>query len=324
MSSRSTRAALVKLLAVLMGFALFAASCGDDGGGANTDNSEPDGTTAPGETQPPGTANPDVAQGEELAVDDPANAVRGGTLKIAVEAETDGLNPTANNFATPAYIMGYPMFDPLFYVDTDGNWFPYLAESAEPIGDGSSWQVTLRQGVKFHDGTDLNAEALAANFEAVLNDPIISLAVKPSYPETDRYEIIDEYTIQYNLIRPSQYFPINLSSQLGMVASPTWLAAAADNEALDQEPVGTGPFKFESREVGNVTKMVRNDDYWQGTDNIFLDSIEVYPITDTTIAAERVGRGELDMIVTSNPDANLTLRTWGSPPSPTSTAPRTT
>ncbi|NIR35253.1 MAG: hypothetical protein GWN79_02955, partial [Actinobacteria bacterium] len=72
--------------------------------------------------------------------------------------------------------MAYPVFDPLFYFDQDGNWFPWLAESAEPVGDGSSWQVTLREGITFHDGTPLNADALIAQHTTILNDPIISLA----------------------------------------------------------------------------------------------------------------------------------------------------
>jgi peptide/nickel transport system substrate-binding protein len=208
-------------------------------------------------------------------------------------------------------MMGYAIYDPLFYIDTEGNWFPFLAESAEPIGDGSTWEVKVREGINFHDGTPLTAEALALNFEATLNDPLISLAVKPSYPETDRYELVDDYTIRYNLIRPSAHFPINLTSQLGFIVSPAYLEAKVDNEALEQTPVGTGPFKVESREQGVETRLVRNDDYWQGTDDIYLDEIVILPINDTVIAAERVGRGEIDVLTTSNPAAQLTLEDRG-------------
>jgi peptide/nickel transport system substrate-binding protein len=312
MTTRSTRAALAKLLAVLVAFTLIAAACGDDGGGedAVTDDSTDDSTddaTDDGDGDDPDTetTEPDIS-GTTLPpeTNDP---VRGGTLRVAVEAETDGLNPTANNFAVSAYIMGYPVFDPLFYFDSDGNWFPWLAESAEPIGDGSSWLITVRDGINFHDGTPLNADALIANFEAVLADPIISLAVIPSYPETNRVEKIDEMTVQYNLVRPSQHFPVNLTSQLGMMASPTWLADAAADETLNQMPIGTGPFKIESREQDESTLLVRNEDYWQGADDIYLDAIEVFPITDTVVAAERIGI-DIDLIVTSNPEAQLTLQ----------------
>ena len=204
--------------------------------------------------------------------------------------------------------MGFAIFDPLFYIDPDNNWFPFLAESATPIGDGSSWQVKVREGITFHDGTPLNADALIANFETAITDPIISLAIVPSYPAENRYEKIDDLTLQYNLIRPSEHFPINLTSQLGMVASPTWLAAAAEDGNLKQAPVGTGPFMLESRTQDVSTKLVKNPDYWRGTDDIYLDAIEVFITTDTALAAEQLAAGELDVVVTSNSDATLTLR----------------
>ncbi|MEQ8840000.1 MAG: ABC transporter substrate-binding protein [Acidimicrobiales bacterium] len=310
MFTRSSRSRLARLFALLLAFSLFAAACGDDGGTDATDtdaDADDDGdTTGDDDGEAPGTSAPEEGEGEDEQREENPGVV-GGTLTVSVEAPSDGLNPTSNNFATSAYIMGYQIYDPMFYVDTEGNWFPWLAESAEPVGDGSSWLIKVREGVTFHDGTPFNAAAVAAAFDATLNDPLISLAVVPSYPETDRYELIDEYTIQFNLIRPSQHFPVNLTSQLGFIPSPDYLVAAAENPELDQMPIGTGPFKVEEREPGVRTLLVRNDDYWQGTDDIYLDAIEVLPITDTVIAAERVARGEIDLIVTSNPEAQLTL-----------------
>ena len=319
MKNRSTRTALAKLLAVLLAFTLFAAACGDDGGDSGdadtTDDSSGDdsagddgGDDAAGEVD--GAEDGGVGEEDTVVEEGLAAGIQGGTLRVAVEAETDGLNPAANNFAVSAYLMGLTVFDPLFAFDSEGNWQPWLAESAEPIGDGSTWEIKVREGINFHDGTPLNAEALAVNFETAINDPIISLAIVPSYPAENRYEIVDEYTIRYNLIRPSQHFPVNLTSQLGMVASPTWLAAAAEDPSLDQSPVGTGPYVIDSREQDQVTRVVRNEDYWQGTENIFLDAVEFYPITDTVIAAERVGI-DIDMIITSNPEAQLTLEESG-------------
>jgi peptide/nickel transport system substrate-binding protein len=312
MITRSARSRLAKLLALLLAFSLFAAACGDDDDSTSSDDDQTTDTTPDDDGDAPATSAPEVGENEDEATEDEdAEGVRGGTLTIAVEAPSDGLDPTANNFAQSAYMMGYAIYDPLFYIDTEGNWFPFLAESAEPIGDGSTWEVKVREGINFHDGTPLTAEALALNFEATLNDPLISLAVKPSYPETDRYELVDDYTIRYNLIRPSAHFPINLTSQLGFIVSPAYLEAKVDNEALEQTPVGTGPFKVESREQGVETRLVRNDDYWQGTDDIYLDEIVILPITDTVIAAERVGRGEIDVLTTSNPAAQLTLEDRG-------------
>ncbi len=334
MKSR-TRPQFAQLIALLLAFSLVAVACGGDDGddatgddgevavgddGADGDDGGDGGDDGDDGDAPTTTAAPvenvtegnvcigdacDEPTGEDEAAPEP---VAGGTLRVAVEAETDGLNPAANNFAVSAYIMAFAIFDPLFYIDEDGNWFPFLAESATPVGDGSSWQVKVREGITFHDGTPLNADALIANFETAITDPIISLAIVPSYPAENRYEKIDEYTLQYNLIRPSAHFPINLTGQLGMVASPTWLAAAAEDDSLNQRPVGTGPYTIETRNQDVSTKVVKNPDYWRGTDHIYLDAIEFFITTDTALAAEQVAAGELDVVVTSNADATLTLR----------------
>lgn len=344
MKSRNRSVAVVQRVALLLGFCLVAIGCGgdtggtdattvdsgevavsDDGnGGSDGTSDDASGTGSAGSNEDAATATTaapleDASDGtvcigdacdEQITTDedDAPQPVAGGTLRVAVEAETDGLNPTANNFAVSAYIMGFSTLDPLFSVDSDGNWFPYLAEWGKPVGDGSSWQIKVREGISFHDGTPLNADALIANFEASLNDPVVSLAVRPNYPAENRYEKIDEFTLQYNLIRPSAHFPVNLIGQLGMIASPTWLAAVAEDENLNQRPVGTGPFKLESRTQDVSTKVVKNPNYWQGTDDIYLDGIEFFVTTDPALAAEQLAAGELDVVVTSNADATLTLR----------------
>ena len=333
MKSRTRPGLIAQLIALLLALSLVAVACGgDDDGGTTGDDGDDvaigddgDGDDGGGDDgddgdTPSTTAAPveDVTEGNVCvgeACDEPTGGdeggpepVRGGTLRIAVEAETDGLNPAVNRFAVSAYTMGFPIFDPLFSIDKDGNWFPFLAESAIPVGDGSSWQVKLREGITFHDGTPLNADSLIANFEASISDPIVSLAIKPSYPEENRYEKIDDLTLQYNLIRPTAHFPVNLTSQLGMVASQTWLEAAAADRSLNQEPVGTGPFMLESRAQDVSTRLVRNPDYWRGTDDIYLDAIEVFINTDMALAAEQLAAGDLDLLITSNADATLTLQ----------------
>ena len=110
----------------------------------------------------------------------------GGTLRVAVEAESDGLNPAANNFSASAYVMAMPVIEPLAYWDIDGNWVPYLAESFTKIGDGSSWQVKLREGVRFHDGTELEADDVIATFQAQLANPVLARILRPRIPRRRR------------------------------------------------------------------------------------------------------------------------------------------
>ena len=233
----------------------------------------------------------------------------GGTLRVGTEAEADGLNPAANNFAVAAYIMTYPIFDPLTYFDKQGNWVPVLAESWTKIGDGTNWHMKLREGIRFHDGTELDADDVVATFEAQLADPIISLAFKPGFDPDEPYRKIDDYTVEYRGVRPSARLPNYFASQLGMILPSEWLGRALADSPLNQMPVGTGPFMIESRVQDEKTVLVRNPDYWAAdTTDIYLDRIEIYPITDTAIAAERLAAGDLDLLITANADATLILR----------------
>ena len=166
---------------------------------------------------------------------------------MAVDAEADGLNPAANNFAVAAYVMAYPMFDPLAYVDTEGNWIPYLAESFTSNDDGTVWRMRLRDGVRFHDGTELTADDVVATISAQLADPVISLVYRNTIQAGDFITKIDDLTVEMRVARPSARFPLALTGQLGMVLPSEWLELARQDPTLNQEPVGQGPFMVESR-----------------------------------------------------------------------------
>ena len=257
------------------------------------------------------TTPPAPSEDGEVAPEAPAEPEPqfGGTLRVGIEAESDGLNPAANNFAVSAYIMTYPIFDPLTYYDKQGNWVPVLAESWTKIGDGTNWHMKLREGIRFHDGTELEADDVVATFTAQLADPVISLAFKPGFDPDEPFRKIDDYTVEYRGVRPSARLPIYFASQLGMILPSEWIERALADPSLNQMPVGTGPFMIESRVQDEKTVLVRNPDYWAADiTDIYLESIEIHPITDTAIAAERLAAGDLDLIVTANAEATLTLR----------------
>ena len=228
---------------------------------------------------------------------------------MAVEAESDGLNPAANNFAASAYAMVYPMFDPVAYFDTGGNWVPYLAESFTRIDDGTVWHMKLREGVRFHDGTELDADDVIATIEAQLADPVISLVYRNTVDAGQFIRKLDQYTVELRLANPSARFPLVMTSQLGMVLPSEWLERAREDQTLNQMPVGQGPFMIESRVQDEKTVLVRNPDYWAADRlDIHLDRIEVYPITDMAVAAKRLAAGDLDLVITSNAEATLIMR----------------
>ena len=314
MRSKSTRRTTKLGVAALVSFALVAAACGgsdedSSDGGDSTDataNSEatetPDATEETDGDESDTTDAPVVSEGqiEEDVIEEEEEPVPGGTLRYGLEADVDGLNPTSSALSSPGLTMANAVFDTVAAFDAQGNPVPYLAESIEPVdGDLAKWQVTLRPGILFHDGTPVNAEALQVNFEAQRADSLIGLAVRPYYPEVDATEVIDDLTIQYNLLEPWAQFAGAFASQLGLVASPTWLAAALEDPALNQKPIGSGPFKFDNRSPDSVTRFVRNDDWWGG--DVYLDAVEFVPVTDPDTRNDLLFNGDIQALQTTNP-----------------------
>jgi peptide/nickel transport system substrate-binding protein len=313
MRTRSTRRTKRVAAAALISVALITAACGgsDDGDGDDADTE----STDAGDDTESTDASDDTATDETTAdtieviedvVEEDADPIPGGTLVYGIEADVDGLNPTTSALSSPGLMMANTVFDSLTRYDQDGVAQPYLAETVEPVdGDFSKWQVKVREGVMFHDGTPVNADALIKNFESQLAAPLVGLAVKPFYPETGATEKIDEYTVQYNLLEPNAYFPGALASQLGFIASPAWLDAAAADPTLNQAPVGSGPFVFDSRSADSVTRVVRNEDWWNGS--AYLDAIEFKPVTDPDTRVDLLFQGEIQGLQTDDAAAVIAL-----------------
>ena len=323
------------MLAIPVLVGLFAASCGggdddtvaddtvaDDGstgGDTSTDGGDDatsgDTSTDGGDTSETGDApDEDTSDGspvvETLPPEENTDPVFGGTLRYGLEADVNGINPAASSLSSPGLMMSNAVFDNLSAMTPDGQWVPYLAESFTPNDDYTSWTMKLREGISFHDGTPLNSDAVVANFESQRNHPLVGLAVKPFFPETDAITVVDDLTVAFNLLDPNAKFPTSLSGQLGMIASPTWLAAAAEDGSLNQAPIGTGPFMFESRSEDSVTRFVRNESWWNG--DVYLDAVEFFPVTDGDARNDLLFGGELDALQTTNQASILDLRDDGS------------
>ena len=297
----------VRRAALAVTFALMAAACG--GGSDSSTTSGPassevlttDAKTPPSATEPVSTdtAAPPISDDgsatpvvEQVVDDEDLEPVAGGTLRYALEADTGGLNPTTSALTASGLNMANAVFDTLTAFGADGTAVPYLAESIEPVdGDLTRWRMRLRPGVVFHDGTPLDAAAVKANFDAQLASPLVSLALRPFFPAEGAVTVVDDLTVDYQVLEPNATFPNQLTSQLGMMASPTWLAAAAEDPTLNQEPVGTGPFVFDSRAQDALTRFVRNDAWWGGA--VYLDAVEFLPVPDPATRNDLAFNGDV-------------------------------
>jgi len=197
---------------------------------------------------------------------------------------------------------------------------PGLAESWESDAEGTSWTFNLRSGVKFHDGTDFNADAVCFNFDRWYNfkGPFqlesatyywqtvfggFSDKKKPSLYKS--CEATDDTTVVLNLTKPSASFLGALALTNFTFASPKALQEfGADKGSVDEEtgfkptgtygtehPTGTGPFKFESWTRGDRLVMVRNDDYWG--DKAKIERLIFRPISDNAARLQALQNGEI-------------------------------
>ena len=319
----------MKLLVALMAMAMVATACG--GGGDDSSSSDSSSASEATETSSDSSSASEAAEEEEEAEEAEESSssseaaeeeaeeeeaapivenqeesvlepVFGGTLRWGIQAESDGINPTASALSASGLVMMNAVFDTLAFFDVDGNWVPHLAESFTPSADCKTWTMKLREGITFHDGTALNTAAVSVNFLAQFSDPLVGLAVRPYYASTEEaITLVDDLTMTYNLSDSNCNFPTSLTGQLGAVGSPTWLAAALEDPTLDQQPVGTGPFVFDSRTQDSVTKFVKNQNYWGG--NVYLDAVEFYPITDPDVRTRLLLEGELDGMASTNAES---------------------
>ena len=166
-----------------------------------------------------------------------------------------------------------------------GHYLPLLATSWELAPDLTSYTFKLREGVKFHDGTNFNAQAVKWNFQKVLASP------QPYLREVSSIDVLDDYTIRLNLSEWNALIMSDLERETCFIMSPTAYEAQGE-EWLDNHPVGTGPWKALDWKRGQHMKWERFDDYWE-EGLPYLDGVEFLVIQDPMTAAASLLAGEI-------------------------------
>src|SRR5713226_6945693 len=216
----------------------------------------------------------------------------GGTLVFAQAADPDGLDPhevtdgfSVNNVSN--------VFDTLVRFTADSTQVePSLAESWTVSADNLVWTFKLRPGVKFHDGTPFNAEAVKYNFER-MQDPKFPSARRSEIGPIQRVVAVDPYTVQITLEKPYSPLLYVLTDRAGMMVSP----AAAQKEGLDfaLHPVGTGPFSFVEKIPQDHITLQRNPNHWE-KGLPYADRIVFRTITDDNARVANVKSGDVEII----------------------------
>ena len=229
--------------------------------------------------------------GAETEVSEQGDPVKGGSITVGIEAETNSWLPGKANFSNPGVNVALAIYDPLMRRDATGQLRPYLAQSVTSNDALTVWTVKLRPGVTFHDGTPLNAAAIKTVFDTYIKATDSNLAA--SVKAVASVDAVDETTVVYNLSQPDAAFPDLLAGAVGWPFSPT--AAAAAGADAGSKPVGTGPFVFDSWQRDSQLVVKANPNYWQ-EGLPYLDEIVFKPIPDEDTRIASLSSGDIDVL----------------------------
>ncbi len=228
----------------------------------------------------------------------------GGTIVVGLQAEPTTLD-SADISDYNSHRAAYGLYNHILrFKDESTEVEPGLAESWEISDDGLVYTLHLRQGIKFHDGTEFNAEAVVFNIERQIDTehPYHDSGDFPyaefTWGVIDSIEAVDDYTVQITLKEPFAPFLNHLAMHPAAMASPEAIKKYGRDFALN--PVGTGPFKFVSWEPGVEVVMEKNPDYW--SDAPYIDKVIYRPIIEDQSRLAELEAGGVDFIVNIPPD----------------------
>ena len=293
----STGRSTLSLLAILLVAMLALTACAGAGPQA----------TAPAEPAAQEEAAPGAAEGEAAAAGD------GATFIFGRGADGVGLDPAVITDGESFRVVNQGCESLLAYDKETTNTVPSLAESWESNEEGTEWTFKIREGVKFHDGTDLNADAVLFNFERWW-DPANPYHYEEQVFEYWDYmwagfkgdsivtdmEKVDDYTVKFTLSEPLAPILANMAMPMFSIASP----AAIEEYGVDYGTpevgyVCTGPFQFEEWVTGDSITLSRFDDYW-GENPGNVDRIIIRTIPDNSARFLALQAGEVHALEQAN------------------------
>jgi peptide/nickel transport system substrate-binding protein len=222
----------------------------------------------------------------------------GGSVTYGLEAETaGGWCPSTARLAISGIEVGAAIYDTLMVPNTQNKMVPYLAKSVTPNADFTQWTITLRDGIKFQDGTPLDSAALLRNFDEYRKSALIGAALK----DISNVTATGPLQVSVTTDRPWQEFPwfLYLDGRF-LIEAPAQL----DSPDCASKLIGTGPFKLDHWTVNQELVVTKNPDYWQkdskGQQLPYLDKITFKPVAEAVQRLNSLQGGQLDLMHTSD------------------------
>jgi peptide/nickel transport system substrate-binding protein len=213
----------------------------------------------------------------------PAFAAR-TDLVIGIPLEPPHLDPTAGAAAAIDEVLYANVFEGLTRIGPSGEVLPALAESWDISEDGTVYTFRLRSGVKFHDGSDFDAEDVKFSLDRARAEDSVN-AQKILFEAIDSVEAVDPATVKITLKHPQGAFLYNMGWGDAVIVAPE----SADTNK--EKPIGTGPFRFENWAKGASIKLARADSYWG--EPAYLDKVEFRIVPDAAAAVPALLSGDV-------------------------------
>src|SRR5437763_1540741 len=220
---------------------------------------------------------------------------REDTIVYALQSDVQNWDPP-NSVLRESIILGYNVFDHLAARDLKtGKVGPSLAVSWKSLDD-TTWEVKLRSGVKFHDGTPFSARDVKATFDRVL-DPEKKLTARGNHVKIKSVEVVDDHTVRFKTDGP---YPLFVERMTALVMQSERAVQEKGHECMQENPLGTGPYKLVRWTKKQEHLLVRNDDYWGPKPAFKHVRVRIIPEQATQIA--ELISGGVDVIKAVPPD----------------------
>src|SRR5215475_11417170 len=229
---------------------------------------------------------------------------RDETVVYALQSDVQTWDPP-NSVLRENIILGYNVFDHLAarYLKT-GKVGPSLAVSWKAIDD-TTWEVKLRKGVKFHDGTPFTARDVKASFDRVLN-PENKLTARGNHAKIKSVEVVDDLTVRFKTDGP---YPVFVERLTALVMQSEKVIKEKGHEWMQDNPIGTGPYKLVKWNKKQEHLLIRNEDYWGAKPAFKYARVRIIPEQATQIA--ELVSGGVDIIKAVPPDQMDVIHTSG-------------
>ncbi len=272
--------AKIRMLGLMIVVALVVVSCGDDTSGSTTSTSAPGTTTT---TSVSSTSAPETTTTTAVADDK--------TLTVGVTQPPASFDPLLSNFGRSSQFLRL-VYDSLVRVAPDGSLAPGLAESWAYSEGNTVFDITIRDGLLFADGTPLDAAAVKANFERAMT---VSGPSSSQFAAVDSVEVVPPRTVRLHLSAADPVLITSMTQNLGMMANPAGFATEEMATALDQNPVGAGPYTLDTANtlVDDHYTFVRNPNYYAPGDFPF-HTVTIRVIGEQVSILNSVQSGDID------------------------------